>query len=257
MRFTIDNSFPMTQRTSFFPAVIAVVLFAIFSVISSGCGNSGSTDNTTTGGGSNYGGNYFPKVGTTYTYQGYQTDSMGMKVPGSDTAWTATVISDNANFMGKSKVFQVDDNGTKNYYTYEDNGDVDLYLDQSSLGLFSFFIGNYLNQWFTFPTASHIKGLIVFDSTISLPGFGDIEIIGRIDYLGEEELVVGIERHIATKCALKVSSLLFKYEQTFRFVPEIGYFAKMTTSTSLLSLPGLGGGFTSGSDQTLIAYSLK
>ncbi len=248
----------MAQRTSRILLGIAALLLLCVSLISTGCSDSsGSSNNSTTGGGNDYGGNYFPKMGTTYTYHAYQTDSMGVKVPNTDTTWTAFVVSDNANYMGKSKVFQVSDNGTNNYYTYEHNGDVDLYLDQSALGIFALFLGNTLNQWFTFPTASHYKSLGVFDTTINLQGLGNIRIDGHIDYLGDEQLTVGSEILTASKCILKVNSLLVNYQQTFWFVPKLGYFAKMTTSTSALSIPGFGGGFTSGSVQELTSYTLK
>ena len=210
-----------------------------------------------------YGGNTFPKSGTTYTYHYHAVDSTGATVPGSDTDWTATVISDNANYMGKEKVFQVDDNGTKNYYTYEHNGDVDLYLDPTAFGAASIVNSpSYFARWYTFPTVSHTMGVTVLDTTltVTLPNFPlpvGINIKGTIGYVSEETITVGSESFKAQKCEFKVSAIalgsvtVFSYIQDISFVSKIGYLAKSTTNTTFV------GGSPSGDFRVLTSYALK
>ncbi|HYM20194.1 MAG TPA: hypothetical protein VEW28_04225 [Candidatus Kapabacteria bacterium] len=231
-----------------------LVIAAIFSgIFSAGCKSSSSTPS----GPPDYGGNVFPKSGTTYNFHVYLTDSLGTKVPGSDSDYVASVTQSGINYMGKSNVFQVSDAGANNYYTYEHNGDVDLYLDPTAFGVLSSFFPGVFNQWYTFPAASHVKGLIVYDSTITLPILGAAEVIGRIDYVGEETITVGTESLTAEHCVFKVSSsLLFNYTQDVWFVSKIGYFVENKTRLTV-TIPGFGKGANSGRVETMTSYSLK
>jgi hypothetical protein len=229
-----------------------LVALLLATALLSGCKSS----STSPSGPPDYGGNVFPKSGTTYNYHAYQTDSTNTKIAKTDTDYVASVTQSGISYQGKSNVFQVSDNGVNNYYTYEHNGDVDLYLDPSAFAFVTAFLPGVFNQWFTFPTASHVKGLIVYDSTISLFGV-TAEIIGRIDYVGEETITVGSESLTSEHCVLKLSSsLLFSYTQDIWFVSKIGYFAENKTFTKI-TFPGLGSGSNGGRVQTMTGYSLK
>lgn len=239
-------------------SIVAFLFAALTISILSGCSDSSSPTSTgNVGGAADYGGATFPKKGSTYNFHYFATDSVGNEVPGSAKDYTATVSLDSQTYMGKSKAYQVDDNGQKNYYTFEHNGDADLFLDQSVFGFFSFFIGNSMNQWYTFPSATHIKGYITFDTTITIPLLGDLALFGRTLYLGEESVTVDSETFTAQHCSLKISSSLINYEEEFWFVKKIGYFVHRKSKTSLLSIPGLGLGSTTGEEQIMTSYTLK
>jgi hypothetical protein len=238
---------------------IVIFLFAALTVVVfSSCSDSSSpTTSGNVGGTADYGGATFPKKGSTYNFHYFTTDSVGNEVPGSAKDYTATVSLDSQTYMGKSKAYQVSDNGQNNYYTFEHNGDADLFLDQSVFGFFGAFLGNALNQWFTFPTAAHLKGYIIFDTTLKIPLLGDVALFGRTLYIGQESVTVGSETFTADHCWLKISSTIINYEEEFWFVKKIGYFVHRKSKTSLLSIPGLGLGTTTGDEQILTSYSLK
>ncbi len=234
--------------------IITCVLFVV-----SGCDSGADTPEQPS-----YGGNVFPKMGSTYTYDYYMTDSNGNNIESSKQTQTATVISTDASYKGKTKVFQVEDNGANNYYTYETNGDVDVYLDQNAFGPLSLVLGSsFFSQWYMFPIASHIKGLIVYDTTIIFQLQGsplpiEIPILGRIDYVGEETIQVGSEVLTAQKCKLKVTanvSILgtITFEQEISLIPKIGYMGKQTTKTIF---PAALGGPQPGDYRILTSYTL-
>lgn len=217
-----------------------------------------------------YGGNCFPKMGSTYTYDYYMTDSNGNNIESSKQEQTATVIGTDMNYMGKSKVFQVDDMGTKNYYTYETNGDVYLFLDKNGFGTLSTFIGDaFFQQWYMLPIVSKFKGLIVFDSTIkvTVPLLGEVDVYveAKIGYVAQEMITVGGQTLTAEKCKLTITGepqidqlpipidLAFVAEQFISFVPKIGYVGKQTTTTTPPSLLGP----PSGDYRILTSYTLK
>lgn len=214
----------------------------------------------------------FPKLGSTYTYDLYQTDSIGDKVPGSDTTIVATVISTDLNYLGKSKVFQVEDGGATNFHTFEQNGDLSISLDTTNGpggGGFPGITPPTISQWFTFFTGSKIKGdLQVFDSSIamSIPGSPvpiTIEIKAVTGYIGEEAVIVGSESLACSKIHVKftVTALgtpITTTDQVYWFCPKLGYFAKEQTISGAVTIPIIGLNFpASGSVQILTSYHLN
>lgn len=209
-----------------------------------------------------YGGNTFPKTGSTYNYDFYQTDSNGNNIENTYQQQTASVVADNQTYKGKSKVFQVADNGANNYYTYEQNGDVDIYLDQSAFGAVATFLGeSFFSQWYLLPTASKLKGLILYDTTQTIDSqFGPLEvrIQAIVGYIGEETLTVAGELLTAQKCKLTITGSIpiagtAKLEQEISFAPKIGYIAKQVSKTTF---PPLFGFPPSGDYRILTSYTL-
>lgn len=237
--------------------IITCVLFVV-----SGCDSGADTPEQPS-----YGGNVFPKMGSTYTYDYYMTDSNGNNIESTKQTQTATVISTDANYMGKSKVFQVEDNGANNYYTYETNGDIYVYLDQDAFGPLTTFIGDsFFKQWYLFPIVTKFKGLIVFDSTIKVTsplGEIDVKVEAKIGYVAQETITVAGETLTAEKCKLTITGepkldlpipidFSFVGEQLISFVPKIGYIGKQTTTTTPPSLLGP----PSGDYRILTSYTL-
>ncbi len=258
----------MNKRTLHFRIGALLALVAV-SVLLGSC--SSSSSNSPTSGNTGTGGNLIPKTGTTYTYDLYQTDSTGAKVPGTDTTIIATVTASGIDYLGKHNVYQVNDGGTTNSFASEQNGDLDFAPDTATLAAaLRGVVNTSLTNWFTFFTGSHVKGdLEVYDTTITMsvniqgvPANVTIEIKGTTGYITQEAVQVGSESLDCSKVHLKLkityNAIIFSgtitEDNVFWYSPKIGYFAKETTSNSgvsLLHIPA------SGRVQILTAYQLK
>lgn len=239
-------------------AALVAVLFVVGMAGLTGCKSDSPTSPST-------GSVTKPKVGSTYTFATYDTDSLGAKVPGSDSTRSFTCTGAGITYAGKSDVYRFapttggDEQDTV-YLRYESNGDVSQYLA---------FKNEFLDAaaWITIPFASktsQTKRLL--DSMVVDPSTGetshvvmDITTAGT----GNESVTVGAGTFTATKGTLRVNVTVsadgftaFSTDAsgTLYFVPSIGYAAKnVGTSTSLF----LGTTSVSGSVESLTSYTLK
>ncbi|MBS1903571.1 MAG: hypothetical protein JSS75_07715 [Bacteroidetes bacterium] len=260
----------MNQR-SFVTRLGAVALALVFMLSISSCGNSGSSPNNPTTGSNDYGGNTFPKTGTTYTYDLYQTDSVGTKVVGTDTTIVASVVGAGMTYLGESNVFAVQDGGTTNHFTFTHAGDLKMSPDTAGITAMLNGIANAsIAKWFTFLTGTKLAGdFHAFDTSISFPfTFNGLPIQVGVDisiangYMKEEAVQVGSESLQCSKIHIKytvdihaviVNSTII-IDNTYWFSPKIGYFAKEVSTNTGLDILGMP---PSGSVQTLTSYHLN
>ena len=106
-----------------------------------------------------------PGPGSTFTYDYSAVDTNGVTGPHSDS--TYTVVSNTLDFAGKTSVIEVQSSaGSISYYHLEQNGDLAVYVDLSTIPLP---IG-VTSSWFVIPIGSKVPlSQTLFDSTVMYP----------------------------------------------------------------------------------------
>lgn len=246
-----------------------LVALLIASALLGGCSSSSKNDPSSSNTGS--GGNVVPKQGSTYTYNLYQTDSTGAKVPGTDTTIIASVTASGIAFHGETNVYQVEDGGMTNSFSSQSNGDMKFYPDSNGIAAALNGMANAsVTSWLTFFTGSHIKGdLTFYDTTITqsitfqgVPVSLSFGITGTTGYLSQETIQVGTTAFDCAKVHVKIKIVInaviisgtVLIDNIFWYSPKLGYFAKEVTTNSGMSMFGLP---ASGTVQTLTSYQLK
>lgn len=206
-----------------------------------------------------------PKAGSTYSFATYDTDSLGAKVPGSDSTRSFTCIAAGVNYAGKSDVYEFapttggDEQDTV-YMHYESNGDVSQHLSFSNGVLAA-------AGWITIPFASKTATTTtLLDSNVIDPDSGiESHVVMKITTSGSgsESITVPAGTFTALKGTLTLTATvtaqgltLLSMQNTgnIYFVPSIGYAAKTAGSANV---DAFGTRTISGSVESLTSYTVK
>lgn len=189
-------------------------------------------------------GNLFtsPNVGSSYTFETYDLDSNGVRIPGSTDSSTMRVKSTGISFQERGGVTTLAwDNtaGDSLAFIYETNGDLTAwsegeypsFLTSDDLHSSSFWTTiRYSNK------SSRVDTLLAFDTTATI---NDEEVRFTVtevmEYTGEENLQIGsetistlktIERHYITETTPSETHA-YNYAWTQWYAPKLGFIAKL------------------------------
>ncbi len=202
-----------------------------------------------------------PKVGSTYTFATYDTDSTGAKVPGSDSTLVYTVASTTLTLDGKNDCMMLvpsNPNEDTVYVHYESNGDVSQYFGVPDSPLEG-------KIWITLPFTSktQISSTLMDTSYVDSSGLTtQVKLQSSQVGSGSENVTVGAGTFSAQKVKWTLASTLtigpFPVSLTAQsdmwFAPKIGFIVKLEGKTTG-GFAGFGG--NGGNVQTLTSYSLK
>lgn len=204
-----------------------LVLSAIATILVS-CSNNTVTPESTT--------LKVPATGSSYTFLMYSTDTLDVKVPGSDGSVLATVVSSGITFLGKSGVWviaaeSIESDSTQytdtTYFCVDQNNDV-LFNGEGSL------TGDL---WLRLPVTS---GKAFKDSTSSQDEIGGIQVEQRIvvtsSRIGQEQLTIGTTTIQTVKLSLNITAKSIALGQvigemalpsTVWYAPSLGNIVRM------------------------------
>jgi len=204
-----------------------LVLSAIATILVS-CSNNTVTPESTT--------LKVPATGSSYTFLMYSTDTLDVKVPGSDGSVLATVVSSGITFLGKSGVWviaaeSIESDSTEytdtTYFCVDQNNDV-LFNGEGSL------TGDL---WLRLPVTS---GKAFKDSTSSQDEIGGIQVEQRIvvtsSRIGQEQLTIGTTTIQTVKLSLNITAKSIALGQvigemalpsTVWYAPSLGNIVRM------------------------------
>lgn len=204
-----------------------------------------------------------PKTGTTYTFATYQTDSLGAKVPGSDSTKTYTVVATDLTYAGKTNVYKLAPSGSDVedtvYVRYEDNGDVSQYF-ASNDDMLEF--GTWITVPFTTKTPQTKKAL---DTTVAFPGLGDIKLVVDITTSGSgsasSTVPAGTFNAMRGQVDVKITGtsgglalISLNRTITLQFAPKIGYAVSVGEAGTASFF---GSVERDGTSETLTSYTLQ
>jgi hypothetical protein len=192
-----------------------------------------------------------PDVGSIYTFRRNALDSNGFKVPGRETIEAYQVIRTGVSIRNRSDVVMlVSNDGDTLYVAYESNGDFTLLDQLDGLDL-------------TFPVASRVPQTIPVKDDIDSPG-EFIRTSGLITFEGSEELIVQGTAMNAHRGKLILNQTSFvnneiegtaRIEPTYWYVPQLGFFARFESTTTVETVGGVSG--RAGSRLELESYTLR
>jgi hypothetical protein len=204
-----------------------LVLSAIATILVS-CSNNTVTPESTT--------LKVPATGSSYTFLMYSTDTLDVKVPGSDGSVLATVVSSGITFLGKSGVWviaaeSIESDSTQytdtTYFCVDQNNDV-LFNGEGSL------TGDL---WLRLPVTS---GKAFKDSTSSQDEIGGIQVEQRIvvtsSRIGQEQLTIGTTTIQTVKLSVNITAKSIALGQvigemalpsTVWYAPSLGNIVRM------------------------------
>ena len=196
-------------------------------------------------------------VGSSFTFDVFETDSLGMMVPGTRDTIVHNVVAAGLTYGGKSNVIMVTERARSGedttYYAYETNNDISLTSGPDTLGTF---------VWSTFPVASGTPQ--PFTSVDTVDFLGIITIV-RTDILttrdGEASLSIDgvatptVRININTKLGVTLAGLpagIIESNSYINYAPSIGYLVKVSTQGQ----EDQNGDWQNGGEHTLIRYVL-
>lgn len=204
-----------------------LVLSAIATILVS-CSNNTVTPESTTV--------KVPATGSSYTFLMYSTDTLDVKVPGSDGSVLATVVSSGITFLGKSGVWviaaeSIESDSTQytdtTYFCVDQNNDVLVNGEGSLTG----------DLWLRLPVTS---GKAFKDSTSSQDEIGGIQVEQRIvvtsSRIGQEQLTIGTTTIQTVKLSLNITAKSIALGQvigemalpsTVWYAPSLGNIVRM------------------------------
>lgn len=204
-----------------------LVLSAIATILVS-CSNNTVTPESTT--------LKVPATGSSYTFLMYSTDTLDVKVPGSDGSVLATVVSSGITFLGKSGVWviaaeSIESDSTQytdtTYFCVDQNNDVLVNGEGSLTG----------DLWLRLPVTS---GKAFKDSTSSQDEIGGIQVEQRIvvtsSRIGQEQLTIGTTTIQTVKLSLNITAKSIALGQvigemalpsTVWYAPSLGNIVRM------------------------------
>lgn len=201
-----------------------------------------------------------PKMGSSYTYQRVDLDSLGRQIPGSELTFTDSVIETGLSYKGKTRVMhltRLENNYAVGdaYYSFEPNGDISAYIDYGGLlSLPSF--------WITYPVQSYqAKTYTLLDTTIVSGGTSTrMTAVATLSYAGISSMTI----HDSTLMLVKIKivgtqtitpdpqNMSYSVTADNYFAPSIGYVAQ--THQDPYKIPGET--FHRGEDIKLVDYLL-
>jgi len=233
-----------------------LVLSAIATILVS-CSNNTVTPESTT--------LKVPATGSSYTFLMYNTDSLDVKIPGSDVSTLGTVVASGITFLGKSGVWviaseSIDSNSTQytdtTSFCVDKNNDVLMHGQGSLSG----------DLWVRLPVTS---GIVFKDSISSQDEVDGIQVEQRFvvtsSRIGQEQLTIGTTTIQTVKLSLNSTVKSIMLGQvigemvvpiTAWYAPSLGNFVRMEQPTIKLVGPDLDFDLD-GSYKLLQSYNLK
>lgn len=198
-------------------------------------------------------------VGSTFTYEGYQLDAAGNKVPGTDYEAIHTVIDSGLTIAGKSGVFAMRTTGPTGadtvYYYIDANKDLLQYTELGQNGGVAF--------WVRFPVTTGTESRDSLAERREVNGFPvDFTYIANVKKNSDTSMTVGAEsiKTQAMSLSLNVKGTVLGQEvvnatitQSAWYAPTIGAFVQNTAKEQTLNA----GNTVQGFYQKLKSYTLK
>lgn len=100
---------------------IILLLLAVFTVLATSC------DGTPVAPHPDPGPSVPPKVGSTFTFRLFLIDSTGHEINSTSKTVTATIVSSNASYAGKTGLTLVEEDSVRYYLHYDSSGDVSVH----------------------------------------------------------------------------------------------------------------------------------
>jgi hypothetical protein len=200
---------------------------------------------TATGGTGGTGGSTVPGPGSSFTFDTWQVDTLGVSSRHVDSIYT--IVTNSLSFQGKTNVIEVrGPSGDLTYYHVESNGDVSTFVDLSGGGVAPIPLP-VSSAWFTIPLGSkRTISNTLFDTTISVQGIPlpiDAKIVSVGSYVGSPSLTVAGKTFPTDEGALTVTAsgsvggflTLFSQSTAINiwFVKELAFYAKRQDVTTL------------------------
>lgn len=198
-------------------------------------------------------------VGSTFTYEGYQLDAVGNKVPGTDYEAIHTVIDSGLTMAGKTGVFALRTTGpagADTVYQYIDaNKDLFQYTELGQNG--------GVALWVRFPVTTAADSRDSLSERREINGFPvDLTYITNVKRNADTTLTVGAEsiKSTSMSLSLNVKGTVLGQEvvnatitQSAWYAPTIGAFVQNSAKEQTLNA----GNTIQGFYQRLKAYTLK
>jgi hypothetical protein len=202
-----------------------------------------------------------PGSGSIFTYDTYETDAAGSKIPGSEGEQQDIFVSTNTTYQGKSNVYIVSEDGMLNHYAKETNGDVSIYLGAGQAGP----MGDLITGWKRMPYGSKLQNveLLRRDTVVDIPtGTSTVRAKATVTQLasfaGESSMMVAGKSYVVENVTftttielvgelipLPIGSIVNVVKAGYiRSVGYQGTFDSQMTTTGLVTsfIPGGGGG---------------
>lgn len=213
-----------------------------------------------------------PNVGSTYTYNDYETEE-GMKIDSTEQTVTVEVVERGIPFKSKLDVLRTQETGTLDltgtttdttygYITVENDNNVSLWLDFEGKSD----LPGVDQDWMTLPFATRVDQNLTLVNTIEDDGSGGkdtLQLFATASWVREETVQFQGNDLKISVCKLKLNGTFpFPFggqidldgETDFYFAPEIGYVYKIeeniTARTDIAEQ-------TTGSVRLLTSYTLK
>lgn len=197
-----------------------------------------------------------PGVGSTFTFDAYVTDDKDAKIPGTDSAFTESVVASNVSYEGKTGVWAVvGESSDTTFYCYDTNKDL-LISGGATDGL----LGDL--KWLRLPitTGSTLTDTVV--STQDFNGFPvELVVVITRNRVGDDQATVGTESIKTVKLAMNINITIKALGQvvdqsamtsTLWYAPSLGAMIRRVTPASTV-----GGEMQDGTVEMLKSYSLK
>lgn len=197
-----------------------------------------------------------PGVGSTFTFDAYDTDDKDAKIPGTDSAFTESVVASNVSYEGKTGVWAVvGESLDTTLYCYDTNKDL-LISGGATDGL----LGDL--KWLRLPITT---GSALTDTVASTQDFNGIpvELVVVIirNRVGDDQATVGTESIKTVKLTMNINLTVKALGQvvdqsamtsTLWYAPSLGAMIRRVTPASTV-----GGDMQDGTVEMLKSYSLK
>lgn len=249
-RFVLANPVTVTMIVSSMKHLLAL---AVMAVVLSACSGDDPVAPTEPTGLRRF------TVGSTFTYEGYQLDASGNKVPGTDYEAIHTVIDSGLTIAGKTGVFALRTTGPTGadtvYYYIDANKDVLQYTELGQNGGVAF--------WVRFPVTTGSDSRDSLSEKREVNGFPvDFTYIANVKKNGDTTMTVGTEsiKTQSMSLSLNVKGTVLGQEvvnatitQSAWYAPTIGAFVQNSAKEQTLNA----GNTVQGFYQRLKAYTLK
>ena len=238
-------------------AFCAFLSFAVLSVV--GCDSEEDKPTPTTAA--------YAKAGSTYDFGAYDKDSNGAKLPGSDTTWRDSVVSDPDTIDLKANAITImRGNGDTLTMAYEANGDVSINFP-NGLNFQGLSLPDVGKGWWTIPFGSGKTNDTLFSQTTSIQ-VGAITLPVKVNIvansLGSGTYTLNGKGYANKQATVTIYAVAnfgpitdkMTLKQEIHFAPEIGYFTTFDQTVTDRSkyIPM---GNDGGSLQLLTSFSLK
>lgn len=207
-----------------------------------------------------------PRVGSSYTFQKYDTDASGAKVEGTDRTVLDIITATDIDFQGRSGVYVVTSGTQSNYFVKESNGDISTYFSNNVP-----YVASLLRGWIRLPYGSKQQNItLVSKDTTVIVDFDGIDVPTQMQvrqiasYAGSSTITIDGKSYevlnVTLTTSINVDALIISgvITTTVRvgYVPALGYqsrYEEILTST-LPANPNLEEG---GSVKTLTEFDIK